>query len=561
MPTHMLLQNESVKYQNECYLLLSVIAGKGVAGNIIEQQPDLYRHDETLEKKLAKYLGKSGQACKDTIGLIEQQLKKVEDESERFAQVLVGSSDDASAKNRTHRQQVRLKLKFSFSQTRLESNVEKLRTLNETFMTFSQQLVRLKNSSPGVISTENQSHHTEDTFNRRHVVHTAALLLHQALQKACNLHSDHAAHLSTEIEHVDGTRAVIRFNMAFQNVSSNNLALTTEAPYWFAVDSFMSEGIKRTNSGTERLPPDGKVIPMSLTQSLSRAISSTSEAFTSIERVNLLSLSQSGPSTISSLPISCPLPNICTRRNLCYQMRTWREQNPDGQSQYVGLLGETANCEHRIRLSDAQAGAKDRMKPMRSLAQMSYPFSTGTSMLQWERLRLARQLAVAILNFHATPWLEDSWLSEDIVLYGLDDDRSSISVPHLCARVEGPKRVSPSSPACSKKWARNPLLYGLGVVLLELALESSLSTLKQPIDMFDDGNNGMVEFLAARRLSNTVGRGLGKRYGDIVRKCLECDFGCGDNLNDPTLQDAFHREVICPLERLERGFRDLQIGD
>lgn len=53
---------------------------------------------------------------------------------------------------------------------------------------------------------------------------------------------------------------------------------------------------------------------------------------------------------------------------------------------------------------------------------------------------------------------------------------------------------------------------------------------------------------------------LGSTYGQIVRKCLTCDFGRGDDLNEPTLQVEFYKDVVCELERLEEGFRNLQLG-
>ncbi len=45
-----------------------------------------------------------------------------------------------------------------------------------------------------------------------------------------------------------------------------------------------------------------------------------------------------------------------------------------------------------------------------------------------------------------------------------------------------------------------------------------------------------------------------------MKQLLECDFGCGDDLNDPKLQAGFHRDVVCALDKLEQGFREVQIG-
>jgi hypothetical protein len=46
-----------------------------------------------------------------------------------------------------------------------------------------------------------------------------------------------------------------------------------------------------------------------------------------------------------------------------------------------------------------------------------------------------------------------------------------------------------------------------------------------------------------------------------VKKCLACDFGSGDNLNDPVLQAVFYRDIVNELERLEDVFAKLQLGD
>lgn len=68
----------------------------------------------------------------------------------------------------------------------------------------------------------------------------------------------------------------------------------------------------------------------------------------------------------------------------------------------------------------------------------------------------------------------------------------------------------------------------------------------------------MVDYFTAfRQAKETV---LGPKYSEIVRKCLSCDFGQGCDLQNPSLQDAVHREVVSELDRLELGLRELTIG-
>lgn len=99
----------------------------------------------------------------------------------------------------------------------------------------------------------------------------------------------------------------------------------------------------------------------------------------------------------------------------------------------------------------------------------------------------------------------------------------------------------------------------MGVVLLELAYSSSLQRLQQQCDLEDGRRTAYTEFFVAKRLASTVIREMGRTYAKIVKKLLQCDFGCGDDLNDPELRNMFHKDVVCELERLEQEFSELSI--
>lgn len=68
-------------------------------------------------------------------------------------------------------------------------------------------------------------------------------------------------------------------------------------------------------------------------------------------------------------------------------------------------------------------------------------------------------------------------------------------------------------------------------------------------------------FFAADCLGKGMSAEIGITYQNMVSKCLACDFGYGDDLGCPALQAAFHKNVVCELERLERRFGMLQIAD
>src|SRR2546421_11108895 len=62
------------------------------------------------------------------------------------------------------------------------------------------------------------------------------------------------------------------------------------------------------------------------------------------------------------------------------------------------------------------------MKPLSLVLTKAYRQTLpGALLLQYERIRLvAKQLATAVLQFHATRWLEESWRSNDVFISGAD---------------------------------------------------------------------------------------------------------------------------------------------
>ena len=192
-------------------------------------------------------------------------------------------------------------------------------------------------------------------------------------------------------------------------------------------------------------------------------------------------------------------------------------------------------------------------------------------MPQYERLHLARSLAVAVLSYHATPWLKGTWRSQDICFFGVNEHALvkgfvGLSSPHLDVTVKGSNEsLSRGSTFPVSGFIRNPILFGLGVMLIEIAFMAPLQSLQRPDD--EAGDSPHTEFFIAKRLVATIGREMGSNYGNIVEKCLDCNFNCVSNagqiydLGNPKLQTVYYRDVVCELSRLEDGFRALQLGN
>jgi hypothetical protein len=238
----------------------------------------------------------------------------------------------------------------------------------------------------------------------------------------------------------------------------------------------------------------------------------------------------------------------------------------------VGFLEHSADSKHLVYLDSGAQSTTTGQKPSTpTLVSLNEIFqnmrqrasSANSSIPQFDRIRLAKQLAMAVLSYHATPWLKSSWNSNEVFLYGTDaTTMGPMNSPYIDVSVKGPHGpLSRASTLPCRTFAPNAFMFGLGVMLLELAFEAPLRTMERPIDSDSDQDERYIEFFIAKRLSKIASRPLGPKYAKIVRKCLQCDFGRGDDLEDPSLQQCFYQEVVCGLEELETRFRNCYLED
>jgi hypothetical protein len=171
------------------------------------------------------------------------------------------------------------------------------------------------------------------------------------------------------------------------------------------------------------------------------------------------------------------------------------------------------------------------------------------------QLTLARSLAVAMLQYHSTSWLAPDWRLQDVSYFDgparqqTDIISDYLQSLHLSTHFSGSDPTEPMEPPQNPQdlkymyGIRNLPLAKLGVALLEIGCQKEISSL-----------NGCLmphDVISARKvLLNPLGSlaNLGNGYLTTIRKCIECDFSCGDDLSNSDLQDAVYTEVICGLE-------------
>jgi hypothetical protein len=183
----------------------------------------------------------------------------------------------------------------------------------------------------------------------------------------------------------------------------------------------------------------------------------------------------------------------------------------------------------------------------------------------YKRVRLARYLATAVLYYHATPWLNKAWRSDDVHFFGSHDSllQQEHVLPYMSTSIRASNSSTQSQPRSSDYHyiIRNPVLFGLGVMFLELAYQAPLRTLQQPVDLKKGETQGFADYFTAHRLADHSYCMVSPRFKIIIKKCLHCDFGHDSDFTSPALQEAFYHDVIGGLEKLEKALRGMQLDD
>lgn len=499
------------------------------------------------------------------------------------------ASQLSSVGDKAWRSRVRKKLKFSFSESQLEKTLEDLRNLNQDFRTLAAQTNKLEDAQPLPISSPNSPPRTDEAVKDCRLVRTASAQLHQALERACKIHEKHIAHFRLESQHVTIEQPglpIVRFNMAFAHCSSE--VPTNLEPVWIAVDStFEDDALASPQKTKSKSQQEAQNCLRELSGTLKRENSTSCPSpvkrikartvrfdttASSNARSGMTTTTTTATTLLTSFLADPALPDFCVQHDFCKQLEKYGPKTPINK--YIGYFEKTGPYKHLVYFAPPITTSSSRQSfSLAQIIQTMFTNPNADQFLQYERLRLGRQLASAVLQFHATPMLKDSWRSDDVVFFGTDTSSIAITSPHLNVQLGKSNSRYPSmnssekaatATVISRPYMRNPYLFGLGVILIELARQAPLSTLREQRELARDESSHKYKFSdfeVADRVSKNLGSSLGASYAKVVRKCLGCDFGEGEtDLSDPGLQAVFYRDVVCELERLERAFARLQLA-
>jgi hypothetical protein len=388
-------------------------------------------------------------------------------------------------------------------------------------------------------------------------IQRAACSLYDAFGNACNTHIAHDVRLSLQ-PCLNSTSTQVQFSVAF-NAPVTSKSRSKCHNVWINIESI----IKHTAAHGDKACGPSTEIRVSHKRQYS---SDEHEALGKARKhVEFESLPPQISPTYSSVPDS--LPNLCLQRNFCSVIQEYLQQQAPACRACIGLLEEGRMCRHLVYIEHSTNSIGSSTSLSKLISRPEGDFEKRLSL--HERIRIAKYLATAVLYYHSIPWLNESWRSDDVHFFHDEGSPRYLqeitrpALPYMNASVRGRNSpgLSKSSSSDDHYIIRNRILFSLGVIFLELAFEAPLKNLQHPTDLSPGETELLTQYVTAMRLSKRTSSRVCKSYQEVVEKCLQCDFGCGNDFNSTTLQEAFYRSVIGELGRLEKLFEDLQLDD
>ncbi|KAL2849694.1 hypothetical protein BJX68DRAFT_94769 [Aspergillus pseudodeflectus] len=386
------------------------------------------------------------------------------------------------------------------------------------------------------------------------IVQQAANSLYNALGKSCSEHTLHNVHLSLQ-PRLNGAFTQVEFSVGFSGPDMGSSRARSES-IWINVESV----IKSTASNTE-------VSSRSYLVSETAAVKHTNtEARNSRpnkrKRVTFKPISEPISSSLLGMA-ELNVPNLFLQQNLCTVVQRQLYKQISIYNNCIGILGDGTMCRHLVYMK--QHAEKEAASSSLSELILLSKRHSAKSLGQYDRVRLARYLATAVLYYHTTPWLNGTWKSEDVYFFGNADGgslfRSSDALPYISACVQATSPVAKRPPlSVYDLIIRNPVVFSLGVILLELAYQTPFDDLKHEVDI-TRGTLPLANYFAAKRLAEDVNVHISASFKRIVKQCIDCDFGHDTDFQSPALQNVFNSQVIGGLEELEKKLQRLQLDD
>jgi hypothetical protein len=248
--------------------------------------------------------------------------------------------------------------------------------------------------------------------------------------------------------------------------------------------------------------------------------------------------------TISASPIIEKIPDLC--------QAIAQLQQPHGNT-CAGYLLDSLQRKHGIFPLGSSACYNDQQSwSAYSLRQiLTSRAGIDQGMMGPNKYKLAVDLASSVLQLHRTPWLCEDWNSNDVYFVQRPGTLASSICEHtfIDSRFSAAKATQKLAQPPMQRVIRNPTLFALGILLIELLYEKPIEDLQTDRDRDCEGTPGAIWCTAVRLVDGDVRLKAGLLYSDAVRRCIYSDFNQKtSSLDDQDFQRAVFDGVVVPLE-------------
>ena len=167
-----------------------------------------------------------------------------------------------------------------------------------------------------------------------------------------------------------------------------------------------------------------------------------------------------------------------------------------------------------------------------------------------KRFEIAAAAAWATLLLYDTPWLTDTWDKTGLYFF-LDRDAADHNIHAASPCVSTMVNKAKNARRFQSKLIRNEAVFALGVLLIELCLDSSLDELGKTMNATTNSNSIIEDYKVANNSLDRVFLDAGDFYGNACRLCLRFEFSGRDvlmNFGEGTFRQEFYNEVVAPVQ-------------
>ncbi|KAF2005194.1 hypothetical protein P154DRAFT_354315 [Amniculicola lignicola CBS 123094] len=556
---------------NECRLLLRLVEGEKGANDMMDDESDQRWKSKEVNERMSKVLKNNLELCQSIIEASKDTVDELNEELKRFEVFYDQKLEHESIKVAARR--LRNAIKMTFDKSKYLESLSSLRDRNTELTQIRSHLAifsQQKTCSDGwCIAKKPLPAHINS-------IRTASKQLHEALSSnwcCSNPTARHSARICIDAK----VEAGVRVDLAISCRASPAM----EPPIWLYVQSIRIDTLgtkcpaasappcnadrqgasapsviishKREQSDLIQIEPKRKPKPRQVRFADSHQEPMCPRQTTIAAAITTIVAKQTTPEI-----------NLCQTKNICHYLKQNFQLCGNIISKHcVGYLESPKLYKHMFYLHEtpisSRATHNSNQPSIYSITDLMVP-GLDEPLTMVDQLKLAQKTAIGLLQFNDTPWLAERWRLKDVAYFGFHNslDDSALKTIHLSSQistetlpppllttlmegiVQDPTSIQPISEEDYYGINNLPLFF-LGVALLELAHWKTLESMSKPADP------NLI--LTARRLAN-MPTTLGPRYQDIMRKCLQCNFGFGTDLGKRELQSAVYGDVVGPLEKM-----------